>query len=129
MILNGKNQTIGVPTSGLPDVSAAVMEILQPVSIGLIVKTLVNGRVQEVQNVFKTRATKQPFTDRQLILKPEGQRAWGWFTMHALVDVDLKVDDRFYFNGERYRVMQKGDFAEYGYFKYDIIEDFQGSTV
>jgi len=109
----------------LPDVSAAVMQFLQPVKIGIIQKQQINGLTQEIPCYVDTQATKQPFSAQQLEIKPEGQRGWRWFTLHALTNLDLKLDDVIILGELSYRVMQKYDYAEYGYYQYEIAEGFQ----
>jgi hypothetical protein len=69
----------------------------------------------------------QPFTERQLSLKPEGERAWSWFWLHADPVVTLEIDDVVLFKGVQTRVMAKKDYALYGYVEYHLVQDWQGA--
>jgi hypothetical protein len=70
----------------------------------------------------------QPFTAQRLSILPEGQRAWRWFTVYALKNLDLAPDDVVKIRGLKYRIMEKTDWHEYGYFKYDAIEDYTDAS-
>lgn len=123
-MINGKDIPLGLSASALPDVSGSVDMFLQPVTIGVVSKQQVDGYTQEIINYVKTRAVRQPFSPRMLEVKPEGERSWRWETVHALPDLILNPDDIILWGDHRYRVMQKSDFAEYGYVLYEIIEDY-----
>jgi hypothetical protein len=93
----------------------------------LIQKSVVNFQVVETPISINFWATLQPFTPRMLQLKPEGQRAWSWFTLHAEPGVILKVDDVVNYLNHQYRVMSKTNFELYGYVLYELVQDFTGS--
>ena len=99
----------------------------QPLTFDLVTKTVVDYEVQEVRQTIQTQGVRQPMSAKQLEIKPEGQRAWQWETIHCLPDVKLKVDDIVIFDGVRYRVMQKWDWSEYGYLEYHIHQAYEGS--
>jgi len=124
MIKNAKDTPLAQQTAGLPNVSAAMTGWFQPMEFIQICKQKIDGYVQEISTKVKTRGVRQPFTARQLEIKPEGQRSWRWETMHCLPDVILKPDDKIYFDGIDYRVMQQYDWKEYGYVQYDIVQGY-----
>ena len=123
-MINGKDIPLGLAASALPDVSGSVDMFLQPVAIGIVSKQQVDGYTQEIVNYVKTRAVRQPFSPQMLEVKPEGERAWRWETIHALPDLILSTDDIILWGDHRYRVMRKSNYAEYGYVLYEIIEDY-----
>ncbi len=128
MIVNGKDQPIGSAAQFVPDTSNAIMNLMRPVVIAFMQKVNQNGRVQEIPVYTRTMATRQPFTARQLEIKPEGQRAWQWFRMHMLPDIVLKTDDRFEMDKKKYRVMRSSEYGEYGFYEYDIVQDYDAPS-
>ncbi len=126
MITNGKDKPFGTAAIGLPNMSEALSGWMQPMKFGVICSQSIDGLVQEIVQWVNTKGVRQPFSAQKLMIKPEGQRAWRWETLHCLPDVLLKPNDDVLFEGVKYRVMQKYDYKEYGYLQYDITQDFQG---
>lgn len=115
--------------SGLPNLSDALDGLMQPVTAELVEKTIVNGRIQEiVQKTVYTQAVKQPFTARQLSIRPEGERAWPWFTVHIKTNFVLKIDQVFRLSGVQFRVMEVLNYAEYGYMQYSVVQDYNNEA-
>jgi hypothetical protein len=123
-IVNAKDQAIDEAASALPNVANAIQELLYNVVAERMQKQQVNGYTQEISTKISTKVSIQPFTAQQLIIRPEGQRAWRWFNVYALSNLDLKPDDVFKIRGVRYRIMEKSDWSVYGYFHYSVIEDY-----
>jgi hypothetical protein len=124
MIVNAKDKKISDLASALPDVSGGVSMLLQPVKIGIVTKTQVSGLTEEETEWTRTQASLQPYTAEQLAILELGQRSWIWFTLHTLTDLVLNTDDRIYFKHGKYRVMEKLDYSDYGYFEYHVIQDY-----
>ena len=122
MITNAKDK--GLKYTGLPQMGEVLVSWFQNLTFDLITKTLVNYETKETKRTISTQGVRQPMSAQQLAIKPEGQRAWRWETIHCLPDVILKVDDRVIFNGVEYRVMQKWSWPEYGYVEYHICEGY-----
>ena len=127
MIRNGKDTRLSNSFNTLPDVSDVLPDWFQPLTFDVITKSLVNYEVQEVTVTISTLGVRQPMTPQQLSIKPEGQRAWKWETLHCLPDIKLRIDDVVIFGGNKYRVMQKWDWAEYGYCEYHICQAYEGT--
>jgi hypothetical protein len=70
------------------------------------------------------RGVIQPYTERQLLLKPEGQRAWTWFTLHSDPVLTLEVDDVVLWNSKQTRVMSRKDYTLYGFIEYSLVQDW-----
>lgn len=124
MIINGKNSQIG-SQSALPQMGEVLLSWFQSMTFDLVTKTLEDYDLKETVQTIATKGVRQPFTSQQLSIKPEGQRAWRWETLHCLPDVKLNPDDIVIFNTVRYRVMQKLDYSEYGYLEYHIVQDYK----
>ena len=125
MIINAKDK--GLNFSGLPQVGHVLPGWFQPLKFEIITKSLVNYEVEEVVIEVNTQGVRQPMTAQKLAIKPEGQRAWKWGTLHCLPDVPLKVDDKVVFGSKTYRVMNKWDWSEYGYLEYEICQGYENS--
>lgn len=66
-------------------------------------------------------------TGQNLEMKPEGQRKWNNETIYADISLDLKVDDIIIFDcvsGQRFRVLSKTDWNQFGYVEYAILSDY-----
>lgn len=124
MIVNAKDKSLSY--SGLPQVGEVLPSWFQTMTFDVVTKAVVNYEVQEVLSSITTQGVRQPMSAQQLAIKPEGQRAWKWETLHCLPDVKLRVDDVVIFNGVKYRVMQRWNWSEYGYLEYHICQAYEG---
>lgn len=123
MIVRGANKKISeVPT--LPFVADAVKAFLQPVKIGIMQKQQIDGYTQEIPIWKSTIASRQPMS-QAMSVKKEGNRSWRWHVIHITNDVDLETDSIIVLSNVRYRVMEKMNWSEYGYFEYHVIEDYK----
>jgi len=127
VILNAANRPLNANTGTVPNVGAALLQWFQPMTFGLIVKTVSGFQVVETETQVSFRGVWQPLTGRQLMLKPEGERAWNWFWLHSDPTLNLKVDDVIIYLGIQYRVMSQKDYDLYGYREWTIVEDWSGS--
>lgn len=126
-ISNGKNTPLNVRTGTIPDVSGALLSWFQPMVFGVVTKTASGFQVVETVVDTSFRGVIQPLTDRQLMLKPEGQRAWTWLMLHSDTSLQLNVDDVVIYLGEQTRVMARKDYSIYGYLQYSLVQDWTGS--
>lgn len=126
-IANAANRPINLPAGTVPDVSGALKDWFQPLVFVQVIKSTVAFQVVETKVETPFLGVVQPFTKRQLQLKPEGQRAWSWLMVHADPVLTLQVDDVGIFLGKQTRVMGRLDFANYGYVEYVWLQDFTGS--
>lgn len=113
-------------TSSMPQQDTAVDRLLSPLVFERIQETLVEGLVQKLPVFVSTLGSIQPFTDRQLSVKPEGERAWSWYQIHTQTNFKLDVNERIKINGVRYKVMALRDYSRNAFYEYHIIEDFGG---
>lgn len=126
-IANGADRPLFAKAGTVPDVSGALQDYYQALVFTRVAKLVEGFQVVETPTPVHFRGTIQPFTKRQLLLKPEGQRAWSWFTVHSDPVLTLQVDDVVLWNGKQTRVMARTDFALYGYVEYELVQDWTGS--
>lgn len=127
ILKNAASIPLDQQSGSLPQVSDALYSWFQNMTFTTIVKTVVNFQVVETPTVLVTMGVKQPFTPEMLLIKPEGQRSWIWSTVHCLPNIELKPDDVITYLNIQYRVMQKLDWHEYGFYEYHLVEDYTGS--
>lgn len=126
-INNASSSTLNkAVNTNLPNVSAAVVKWFQPMSFFKVTKTTVAYQESEEMVETKTMGTWQPLKPREVSYKPEGQRAFSWFRLHALPDFVLEEDEVVIKDGVQYRVKGFWPYNEYGYVEYHMYEDYSG---
>lgn len=123
-IANGVNTPLTERTGTIPDVSEGMRDWFQPMSFIQVTKTTVNFQVVETQNPTPFQGVIQPASNRELWLRPEGERAWSWLTLHADPVLTLEVDDIVQYLGVNYRVKSRKAYQEYGYQEYMLLQDW-----
>src|ERR1017187_8759187 len=118
IIPNAANLPLFNKSGTVPDVSGAMQDYFQAMTFTPLVKTVSGFQVVETATPTTFQGVIQPFTERQLQLKPEGQRAWTWLWLFADPVLILEVDDVVLYNGVQTRVMSQKDFSLYGYIEY-----------
>lgn len=124
---NAANRPLNVVNGTVPDVSGAMTDWFQPMTFTYVGKVTTAFQLVEHPQSIIFQGVIQPFTKRQLVLKPEGQRAWSWLTLHAEPQLTLQVDDVVVYLGKQTRVMARTDYGLYGYVEYELIQDWLGS--
>lgn len=115
------------PQGDVPDVSGALTSYFQPMVFERVTKTNTGFQAVEVGNPLNFQGVIMPFNQRQLLMKPEGERAWTWWMLFAELGLLLQVDDVVIWRGKQYRVMTRGNYELYGYAGYEIVTDWTGS--
>jgi hypothetical protein len=126
--INNANSIPLFANSGtVPDLSTALDNWYQPMTFGIIMKVVSDFQV--IESVVDTQfmGVWQPLTGRELMMKPEGQRAWSWWLLHSQLALDLKVDDIIIYLTKQYRVMAKKNYSLYKYQEYQLVEDWINS--
>lgn len=126
-IANAKDTPLFKRTGTVPDVSGALQDYFQPMVFTLIKKEVDGFQALEKPYPIYFQGVIQPLTERQLFFKPEGQRAWSWFLLHADPTLTLKVDDVVDYLGVQTRVMARKDYDIYGYVEYHLVQDWTGA--
>lgn len=126
-IQNGKNSPLNTNTGTLPNVNGALLNWLQPMVFITVTKIVIGGEVVEIGTPINFRGVIQPLSARDLMIKPEGERAWTWLMLHADPSLALNNDDVVTYLGVQTRVMGKKDYSKYGYIEYQLVQDWTGS--
>ena len=126
-IVNAKDRPLSQSTGTMPDVSGALRNWFQPMTFTTIVKTVEGFQNVETPTNIDFRGVWQPTSAQAIAMKPEGQRKWKWFTVHAEPGLDLDPDDVVTYLSTQYRVKEKTDYTLDGYIEYHLVEDFEGS--
>ena len=97
-----------------------------PLTLIKIKQDVVEGDVVTQEEKIDFLGVWQPLKDEQLQFKPEGQRSWSWYWIHAKAGtLNLLTGDKIIFQNKRFKVMNVKDYSLNGYIEYQIIEDFQ----
>lgn len=127
MIRNASNYALNAINGTVPDTSGALKDYFQPMIFTRVIKETVGFQVVETPRSLNFQGVIQPFSSRQLMLRPEGERAWSWFTLHAETALVLNVDEVVTYQGVQTRVMARQDFTLYGYVLYELVQDWTGA--
>lgn len=126
-IANGADSPLFAKAGTVPDVSGAMQDYFQAMTFEPVVKNVVAFQAVETTTPVTFRGVIQPFTERQLMLKPEGERAWTWLMLHSDPVLTLQVDDVVLYLGVQTRVMSRKDYGLYGYIEYHLVQDWEVS--
>ncbi len=124
MIQNGKDLAFGQASAGLPDVSVAIMNLFQPVIVGIIKPTQVDGYTQTIiSKRIQTRGVRIQ-NSNQLVMSKSGERIWDSMEIYFLRGIELVADDLFLFQDTQYRVIATEEWADYGFNRYTVVQDY-----
>lgn len=126
-IANASNRPLYVQAGSIPDVGGTLRDWFQPMFFSKVVKSTAAFQVIEISDQIYFWGVIQPMNARQLYIKPEGQRAWTWQTLHADHSLKLQVDDLVIYLCVQTRVMARRDYSIYGYVEYDLVQDWMGA--
>ena len=126
-IPNAKDIPLNQQAGTVPQMSGALTDWFQPMVFGRVTKRTVANQVVETKVPVNFRGVIQPLSERKLMLKPEGERAWTWLQLHSDVGLELNVDEIITYHGVQTRVMALNDYSLYGYMEYHLVQDWTGS--
>lgn len=106
-----------------PNVAEALADWDLSVQFAIVKKTPVDFEAEETNvDIITFRVVLEPIKPRELLVKPEGQRKWKWYTLWS--GVELQIDDIVQDpRGAQYRVMAQSDWSQAGYFQYEITQE------
>lgn len=110
-----------------PSMKSAVMAWASPTQVWISAKRQVDYKTVESYYEKTVNLFRVP-TGQQLEMKPEGQRRWNTETIYSSVELDLRVDDIIVFeckDGQKFRVMNKTDWNQFGYIEYQVTSDYR----
>ncbi len=113
-------------TSGtVPNLFDGIRDWMQNMQFGKITRTnQINGLAKEITTPVNFQGFIQPLKFRELLLKPEGQRAWSWYDLYADCSLVLEVDDIVIWNSKQTRVMARKDWTQQGFVNYQLVQDW-----
>ena len=123
-IINAKSKP-ATGLTGMPNAASTLRGWFSTLQLTMVQKTIIDFEVVETLVPIVAQGTVQPFTSRQLEMKPEGQRQWDWRMIHATADLQLKLDDVIQYNGTRFRIMGAFDYIGNGYVQYEAVNDYR----
>ena len=112
--------------TNMPNMATTLNGWQAPLQLIRLTQTISDGDVIHSEQVINFQGVWQPLKDEQLQFKPEGQRSWSWFWIHAVAGtLNLNTADKIIFNGERYKVMEKKDYSLNGFVEYHVVRDYE----
>lgn len=128
MIKNAKDKPLNEQSASLPNLGGVLSTWSQKITIQKLEKTVVNGfAVEQYTKELSFIGVFQPYGDQSLDITPERQTTLRPSQLHSTTDLDLQLSDIVFVKGTQYRVINKGQYADYGYFSYSLIEDYSGN--
>ena len=121
-IIGAGTRDIVEGASTLPNMHSATIGWFRPLTVVLVTTTIIAGLANQVKRPIATSGVLQPMHSREIILKPEGDRSYRWFTLHADIGLQLNLNDIAIIRNVTYRVMGRWDWRDAGFIKYDLVE-------
>jgi hypothetical protein len=110
----------------VPNLSRALRGWTKKTQCYIVTKSVVNHQVNPVFSApIILDINVQPVPAQTVDKKPEGQRAWKWWSIIIKSkDFYLKADDVVVIDYVRYKIMNASDWRRSGFTKYEAIEDY-----
>ena len=114
--------------SGMPQMAMTLTGWEVPLTLVKVIQDIVDGDAVFTEQEINFLGCFQPLKDEELQFKPEGQRSWSWYWIHAKEGtLNLQTADKIIFNNKRYKVMSVKDYSLNGFIEYQIIRDFESN--
>lgn len=112
--------------TGLPQMSNTLTGWESPLTLIKITQKMINGDVVKTEEAIDFLGCWQPLRDEELQFKPENQRSWSWYWIHAKSGtLNLQTQDKIIFQDKRYKVMSVKDYSLNGFIEYHIVRDYE----
>lgn len=116
--------------NGMPNMANTLTGWEVPLSLIKITQSIVDGDVVKAQKRIDFLGVWQPLRDEELQFKPENQRSWSWYWIHAKSGtLNLQTQDKIIFQDKRYKVMAVKDYSLNGFIEYQVIRDYEESKI
>ena len=124
-LVNANVRSVTAAVAPMPTMRSTIMGWFRPLNLTRVIKQTVDFETKEVEIPLPAQGTWQPLSHAQLVIKPEGERAWQWFEIHSTPDLRLEPDDVIFRDGAPYRVMAQGSYDDNGFISYHVVNDYQ----
>lgn len=122
-----KNRSL---VTGLPQMASTLNGWEVPLTFVKITQSIVDGDVVKTETPINFMGVWQPLRDEELQFKPENQRSWSWYWIHAKSSsIDLQTQDKFIFKDKRYKVMSVKDYSLNGFVEYQVVRDYEENVI
>ena len=112
--------------SGLPQMANTLNGWEVPLTLIKITQAVVDGDAVKTEEKIDFLGVWQPLRDDELQFKPEGQRSWSWYWIHAKSgSLNLQTQDKIIFQNQRYKIMAVKNYNIYGYISYEVVLDYE----
>ena len=112
--------------TNMPQMNTTLNGWQAPLQLVRITQSMTDGDMITAEQLITFQGVWQPLRDEVLQSKPEGQRSWSWYWIHAVAGtLNLNTADKVVFNGERYKVMEKKDYSLNGFVEYHVVRDYE----
>lgn len=116
--------------NGMPNMANTLNGWEVPLTFIKITQSIVDGDVVKTETPINFMGVWQPLRDEELQFKPENQRSWSWYWIHAKSgSVDLQTQDKFIFKDKRYKVMSVKDYSLNGFIEYQVVRDYEENVI
>ena len=110
----------------LPRIQTALNGWQQTITLIKITQTVsTDGEVTNTQTLIVFKGVVQPLEAEKLKIKPEGQRSWKWLQIHTKTRLSLVNGDQITYNNVNCKVMDIKDYNAYGYYEYNIVQNWE----
>jgi hypothetical protein len=123
-IIGARTRDIAEGALNVPNMRGAVINWFRPFRGVVVTTTIVEGLSTEVSRPFNCAGFFKPMKARDVLIKPEGDRAFRWFVLYTGREIDFKPNDVVIRKGVPYRVMGPWQLEDYGIKRYELVEDY-----
>lgn len=126
MINLSQNTLMNNTNSQLPNMSSTITAWFLDITFYTVKRTMQGAEwIETPGEELKTKGVVQPPSNEQLKIMPEGAWAWETLWVHCLPNIQLEPNQYIYYDGKKYKVMNKKDWVKYGYVEYMLVEAFE----
>ena len=75
---------------GLPNMSQTIIGWFQPITFGVVTRSVVDYETTETVQQIQTRGVVQPYKPEPLEIELAGTRSWNWRMVHCLPELVLE---------------------------------------
>ena len=123
-MISGQGTTINNNSlSSLPNMADVIQSWQSEYRAKLITKQMINYELVEIEQDITFNGIVQNLNRKELQLKPDGERNWGWYELHSTRK--FNNDDIIEVNNVRYRIMStRNDDTYYGFYVYELLQSY-----